>query len=195
MTHLAGVAGNAPDVATVTTTPRARLRARICPAALLSADLLAFVCASCLAFAIGTAAGPPPYLRALENLTAMGAGWHGWGTFLVLVSLLGYFGGRGHYTTRVPAWTQLGDIVIATTVAFACDIFLTIAIYQRPVVPGGSAAVGAVLPCLVALRSATRHALRTVGRLVASHADRRGTGWRWPPQRQHSPPIRPLATV
>ena len=55
----------------------------------------------------------------------------------MLVSLLSYFGGRGHYTSRIPSWTQLGDVVVATIVALACDIFLTVAIYDRPVVLEG----------------------------------------------------------
>ena len=97
---------------------------------MLTGDILAFAVAALLAFAVDAAPDAPPYTRAMENLTILGAHWHGWGTALVLVSLLGIFGGRGHYTSRVPSWTQLSDVVGATAVALACDIFLTIAIYQ-----------------------------------------------------------------
>src|SRR5579883_2695492 len=75
-----------------------RLRARICPTILLTADTFAFVAATFLAFAVSLAQDTSPYTRAIANLTTLGAGWHGWGTLLVLVCLLGYFGGRGHYT-------------------------------------------------------------------------------------------------
>jgi len=64
----------APAYAAVGATPHARWRARVCPAAILTADLLAFLLAACLAFVISSAASPPPYMRALENLTTMGAG-------------------------------------------------------------------------------------------------------------------------
>ncbi len=140
-----------------------RRRARICPATLLCADLAAFGAATFLAFAVSLAQDASPYTRAIVNVTTLGAGWHGWGTLLVLVSLLGYFGGRGHYTTRVPSWTQLGDVVIATIVALACDIFLTIAIYQKPVLLEGLLRWILYCPCLLLFRSAARQALRYCG--------------------------------
>ena len=140
-----------------------QLRAYACPVSLLIADLLAFVGAASLAFIVDVAPGTPPYARAMENLTALGAQWHGWGTALVLVSLFGYFGGRGHYTSRVPSWTQLSDVFVATTVALACDIFLTIAIYERTVQVEGLLRWILFCPCLLVMRMMTRGALRAVG--------------------------------
>jgi Undecaprenyl-phosphate galactose phosphotransferase WbaP len=140
-----------------------RLRAWLCPVSLLTGDLLAFIVAALLAFAVDVAPDAPPYTRAMENLTTLGAQWHGWGTALVLVSLLGYFGGRGHYTSRVPSWTQLSDVVGATAVALACDIFLTIAIYQRTVQVEGLLRWILFCPSLLLVRVATRGALRAVG--------------------------------
>ena len=130
---------------------------------LLCADLGAFVIATFLAFAVSVASDTSPYHRAIANVANMGAGWHGWGTLLVLVSLLSYFGGRGHYTSRVPSWTQLGDVVIATIVALACDIFLTIAIYDRPVLLEGLLRWILYCPCLLLLRAAARRMLRVSG--------------------------------
>lgn len=146
-----------------TATTKARLRARVCPASLLSADLGAFVLATFLAFAAGVESNASPYARAIVNVTNMGAGWHGWGSLLVLVSLLSYFGGRGHYTSRIPSWTQLGDVVVATIVALACDIFLTVAIYDRPVVLEGLLRWIIYCPCLLLLRTAARRMLRISG--------------------------------
>src|SRR5690242_14464183 len=94
-------------------TAKVRLRARVCPALLLASDIAAFAVAAFLAFVVDISPGASPYTRAIESLTTLGAGWHGWGSLLVLVSLLSYFGARGHYTTRVPSWTQLSDTVIA----------------------------------------------------------------------------------
>jgi undecaprenyl-phosphate galactose phosphotransferase len=144
-------------------TTRVKMRARICPVSLLCADLAAFVLATLLAFAVGAAADLPPYARAIENVTTLGAGWHGWGTLLVLISLLSFFGGRGHYTSRVPSWTQLGDVTIATIVALACDIFLTVAIFNRPVMLEGLLRWILFCPSLLLLRAAARRVLQASG--------------------------------
>jgi len=130
---------------------------------LLSSDIVAFAVAAFLAFVVDISPGASPYTRAIENLTTLGAGWHGWGSLLVLVSLLSYFGARGHYTTRVPSWTQLSDTVIATAVALACDMFLTIAIYDRPVMLEGLLRWTFYCPCLLLLRAGTRQVLRGFG--------------------------------
>src|SRR6476646_9858217 len=116
---------------------RSAIAERVCPLMLLASDGLAFIPAVFVAFAVHVATQPSPLNRAIENLAEPGTAWHGWGTLLVLVSLLGYFGGRGHYTSRVPFWTQLGDVVMGTAVALACDIFLTVAVYDRPVLTEG----------------------------------------------------------
>ena len=135
---------------------------RACAIALLSADLAAFVAATLLAAAISGDLTHSPYIRAFENVARMGTAWHGWGTFLVLVSFLGYLGGRGHYTVRVPSWTQLGDVAVGTAVALACDTFLTIAIYNNPVLVEGLLRWVLLGPCLLILRMAMREALRAI---------------------------------
>jgi lipopolysaccharide/colanic/teichoic acid biosynthesis glycosyltransferase len=142
---------------------KVRMRAFVCLITLLCADLCAFVAAAFLAFGVEFAPGMSPYQRAIMNVTVLGAGWHGWGTLLVLVSLLSYFGGRGHYTSRVPSWTQFGDVAIATIIALACDIFISIAIYQQPVLLEGLLRWILYCPCLLLLRAAARQALRASG--------------------------------
>jgi UDP-galactose-lipid carrier transferase len=138
---------------------RIHLRMHACAAALIAADLVAFGVAAFVAFAAGTVPQSPPYARAIENLTELGAAWHGWGTLLVLVCLLSHFGSRGHYTSRVPFWTQWGDVVTAITVALACDIFITIAVYDRPVQLEGLLRWVLLCPCLLLLRTAARQML------------------------------------
>ena len=145
------------------TTAKVRLRARLCPAVLLAADLGAFAVASFLAFALDIAHDISPYHRAIANVSTLGAGWNGWGTLLVLVSLLCYFASRGHYTSRVPSWTQLADVVLATTVALACDIFLTVAIYDHPVLLEGLLRWVLYCPSLLLLRCVARQLLRAGG--------------------------------
>jgi Undecaprenyl-phosphate galactose phosphotransferase WbaP len=142
---------------------RVHLRMHTCTAALIAADLVAFGTATFVAFVAGMAPQSQPYARAIENLTALGAAWHGWGTLLVLVCLLSHFGSRGHYTSRVPFWTQMGDVVIAIIVAFACDIFITIAVYDRPVQLEGLLRWVLLCPCLLLLRTAARQILSAAG--------------------------------
>ena len=74
----------------------------------------------------------------------------------MLLCLLSHFGSRGHYTSRVPFWTQLGDVVIAIIVALACDIFLTIAVHDRPVQLEGLLRWVLLCPCLLLLRTTAR---------------------------------------
>lgn len=142
---------------------RSRVRACVTSVAMVSADAGAFVTATFLAFAVTFASNPSPAIRALNHLTTLGAAWHGWGTLLVLVSLLGYFGGRGHYTTRVPSWTQLGDVVTATLIALSCDTFLSVAIYNQPVQIEGLLRWVFFAPSLLLLRMAARGALQFTG--------------------------------
>jgi undecaprenyl-phosphate galactose phosphotransferase len=130
---------------------------------LVASDALAFIPAVFLAFAVHVATQSSPLNRAIENLAELGTAWHGWGSLLVLVSLLGYFGGRGHYTSRVPFWTQLGDVVMGTAVALACDIFLIIAVYDRPVQLEGLLRWVFYAPFLLLFRTGVRELLRGCG--------------------------------
>jgi undecaprenyl-phosphate galactose phosphotransferase len=142
---------------------RTKSRANICSSVMLGGDLVAFVVGIFLAFDVVASPELSPYSRAVTNFSEMGVAWHGWGSLLVVVCLLGYFGGRGHYTSRVPVWTQMEDVVVATAVALACDIFLTVAIYGRPLQPEGLLRWVLVCPCLLLLRTATRHVLSAAG--------------------------------
>jgi undecaprenyl-phosphate galactose phosphotransferase len=142
---------------------RDALGSSLCPAALVLSDAAAFVLAIFLAFALIVAAEQSPFARAIGNVGMQGARWHGWGTLLVFVSLLGFFAARGHYTSRVPFWTQLGDVVMACAVALAGDCFLTIAVYDRPVQLEGLLRWILFCPTLMTFRAAVRLALKGAG--------------------------------
>lgn len=141
------------------TTRRRAVASRVCPVSLITADILSFVAAVALAFMVDMATGPSPFTRAVGNLLQLGPAWHGWGTFLVLISLLGFFAARGQYTSRVPFWTQLGDVVMGCAVALACDTFLTIAVYGRPVALEGLLRWVLYCPTLLLMRAGVRQAL------------------------------------
>jgi undecaprenyl-phosphate galactose phosphotransferase len=143
--------------------PRSQAALRLCPIALASSDVLAFILAVFLAFAAIVATRPEPLERAIGNLLQLGTAWHGWGTFLVLVSLLGFFGARGQYTSRVPFWTQLGDVVMGCAIALACDTFLTVAVYDRPVEVEGLLRWVFFCPCLMLSRAGVRELLNVSG--------------------------------
>ncbi len=143
-------------------TRRSALVGRLCSIALIASDTAAFVIAVFLAFLVDIATRPSPFERAIGNLLELGPRWHGWGTFLVLVSLLGFFAARGQYTSRVPFWTQLGDVVMGCTVALACDTFLTIAVYGSPVQVEGLLRWVVFCPTLLLLRTGVRQILRAL---------------------------------
>jgi UDP-galactose-lipid carrier transferase len=143
---------------------RFEYRGHVCPIALVGSDLVAFLLAVSLAFWLsGPADAIAPLQRALENAGLYGTAWHGWGSSLVLVSVLGYFGCRGHYTSRVPSWTVLGDVATASVVAFASDAFLTMAVYGRPLQLEGLLRWILLCPCLLVSRTLIRQALHEAG--------------------------------
>jgi Undecaprenyl-phosphate galactose phosphotransferase WbaP len=143
--------------------PRSQMAPRLCPVALACSDAFAFVLAVFLAFAAIVATRPEPLERAIGNLTQLGTAWHGWGTLLVLVSLLGFFAARGQYNSRVPFWTQFGDVVMGCAIALACDTFLTIAVYDRPVDVEGLLRWVFFCPCLMLSRAGVRELLNLSG--------------------------------
>jgi len=142
---------------------RSGFRLHVCPAALLGFDLIAFLIAVSLAFSLTGTSVQSPFARAMDNLTSLGTAWHGWGSLLVLACLPVYFGCRGHYTSRVPSWTVFSDLMIAALVALACDAFLTIAVYDRPLRPEGVLRWVLLCPCLLVARTLAREALRASG--------------------------------
>jgi len=155
--------------------PRHPLALRVCPVALACSDATAFILAVFFAFAAIVATRPSPFTRAIGNLEQLGTAWHGWGTLLVLVSLLGFFAARGQYTSRVPFWTLLGDVVMGCAIALACDTFLTIAVYGRPVEVEGLLRWVFLGPCLLLLRAGVRELLNasklwTINTLVIADA-------------------------
>ena len=143
--------------------PRSQAALRLCPVALAGSDVLAFILAVFLAFAAIVATRPSPFERAIGNLQQLGTAWHGWGTLLVLVSLLGFFAARGQYSSRVPFWTLLGDVVMGCAVALACDIFLTVAVYDRPVEVESLLRWIFFCPSLLLLRTGVRELLNASG--------------------------------
>ncbi len=91
----------------------------------LSAFFFSFVLAAALMTVGGTAVLPDTY----DRVQQLGVAWHGWETLLVLAVLLSHLAGRGHYTQRVPFWTEFGDLLRSTGIAFLFDFVLATKIY------------------------------------------------------------------
>lgn len=143
--------------------PRGKLASHVCPVAMAASDMIAFAAAVFCAFAAVVATRPPPLERAIGNMQQLGTAWHGWGTLLVLVTLLGFFLARGHYTSRVPFWTQFGDVVMGCAIALAGDTFITVAMYGRPVDVEGLLRWVFFCPCLILARAIIRELLNLCG--------------------------------
>jgi Undecaprenyl-phosphate galactose phosphotransferase WbaP len=143
--------------------PRRVLAERICPPILVASDILASIPAIIAAFSVHVSTQPSPHWRSIVNLTQVAAAGHGWGSVLVLLGLIGFFGGRGHYTSRVPFWTQLRGVVMATAAALACDTFLIVAVYDQSVHPEGLLRWVFYCPFLLLFRAGIRESLGAIG--------------------------------
>jgi Undecaprenyl-phosphate galactose phosphotransferase WbaP len=100
------------------------------PVTLVAADFSAFAIAAVVAFSLTLAVEPGPFLRAYAEITEAGVAWHGWATLLVLACLLAYFGGRGHYTSRIPFWIESRTVLCSTAFAFVADGLTSVALYH-----------------------------------------------------------------
>lgn len=138
-------------------------RSRLCPPVLIGADVLSFLAAVLLAFVVTTATQLSPLERALMHLSNRPGAWHGWGTLLVFISALLWFSSRGHYTSRVPFWTQAGDAAMGAAIGLASDTFITIAVYDRTVTVEALLRWVLWVPCLVLVRTGARHVLQVAG--------------------------------
>jgi Undecaprenyl-phosphate galactose phosphotransferase WbaP len=116
-----------------------------------------------LAFALDVTVAFPPHERAYTQIMETGALWHGWGTLLVLSALIAYFGGQGHYTRRIPFWSELGAVIRGTAVALICDGFIAFAIYQFPFGFEGTLRWVLFVPALLLTRFTMRVALDFCG--------------------------------
>jgi Undecaprenyl-phosphate galactose phosphotransferase WbaP len=131
--------------------------------ALIAADLAAFALVAFMAFTVDVAVTQGPAERALWGIHHLGISWRGWCTFLVLASLLCHFAARGHYTSRLPFWSELGSIIRSTAAAFVADGVITVTLYGAVFGYEGMMRWVLFVPAALAVRQATRAALDSVG--------------------------------
>ena len=131
--------------------------------ALLGGDLSAFFVSSLIATACVALSAASTVPVTLARIEAFGVGWHGWETLLVLAVLLSHLAGRGHYTQRVPFWTELGDLVRSTGIALLFDFVLTTKVYAITFSTEAMLRWVLFVPAVLALRSLARVALDRAG--------------------------------
>ena len=131
--------------------------------ALFSADLSALVLAAVAALMAHMSFEVVSLDRALGQIPSQGFSWHGWGSILVAGLLVGYFGCRGHYTLRVPIWTELRGLAAGVAIGFLCDSYIRVMVYGSHL---GFESVGRwilLLPCLILMRKLARTVLDDFG--------------------------------
>lgn len=93
---------------------------------LLSADVLSFLVAVCVAFIVPTMAAWPSLNGLIHKFLDQNLNWQSCGTLLIALLLTVYFGVRGHYNSRVPIWTELRDVVLGVAFGFFCDSYVSV---------------------------------------------------------------------
>ncbi len=131
--------------------------------ALFSADIVALVLAAVVALVAHMAVETVPLERALGQIPSQGFGWHGWGSVLVASLLVAYFGCRGHYTLRVPIWTELRGLAAGVAIGFLCDSYIRVIVYGSQIGFESVARWIVLLPCLLLTRKLARTILDDFG--------------------------------
>jgi hypothetical protein len=65
----------------------------------------------------------PPLTQALQQIVDQSFSWQDSGTAVIVTLLILYFGIRGHYTLRVPIWTELRILMLGAVLGFLCDSY------------------------------------------------------------------------
>ena len=130
---------------------------------LLAADLFAFSLAAIIAHAINVAVAESPAVRAVEGIQERGALWHGFCTLAIVLWLFSRFWALGHYTARLPFWSELGGIVRNTMYAFVADGITAVGLYG--IVFGYESVMRWILfvPVAILARQTTRAGLNWFG--------------------------------
>jgi Undecaprenyl-phosphate galactose phosphotransferase WbaP len=132
-------------------------------AAMFSADILGLMLSAAVAFIVHMAVGLPSSGRALQQITDQGFSWQGWGTILIVALLVLYFGIRGHYTSRVPIWTELRGLFLGVILGFLCDGYIRVVVYGSYAGLESVIRWAILIPCLLFMRNLARAILDDLG--------------------------------
>ncbi len=129
-------------------------------AAMFFADIAGLALAAAAAFIVVEL---PVLTDTLQQIADRSFSWQGWGTVLILTMLVSYFAARGHYTSRVPIWTELRGLILGAALGFLCDSYIRVVVYGLTV--GFESVVRWVIlvPCLLFMRNMARTVLDGFG--------------------------------
>ncbi len=131
--------------------------------AMFSADIAALILAAAVALAAHMSVESVPLDRVLRQVMSQGFAWRGWGSVLVAGLLVAYFGCRGHYTFRVPIWTELRGLATGVATGFLCDSYIRVIVYGSQIGFESTARWIVLLPCLLLMRKLARTILDDLG--------------------------------
>ncbi len=129
-------------------------------AAMFLADIAGLALAAAVAFMV---AELPLVNNALQHIASQAFNWQGWGTILIVTLLVIYFAARGHYTARVPIWTELRGLILGATLGFLCDSYIRVVVYGMPVGFESFTRWTLLVPSLLLMRNLARTVLDDLG--------------------------------
>ena len=127
------------------------------------ADVLGLILAAAVAFMAHVVISLTISERGLQQIADQDFSWQGWGTILIVSMLLLYFSARGHYTLRVPVWTELRGIVLGVALGFLCDSYIRSVVYGAAIGFESVARWIVLAPCLLIMRNVARSVLDDLG--------------------------------
>ena len=127
------------------------------------ADIVALFLAAAAALAGHMTFASVSLGQVLRQIPIQGFGWHGWGSLLVAGLLVAYFGCRGHYTLRVPIWTELRGLAAGLAIGFLCDSYIRVIVYGSHLGFESVSRWLMLLPCLLLMRKLARTILDDFG--------------------------------
>ena len=131
--------------------------------AMFLADVAGLLLAAIAAFSLYVAVDLPPSDRVLYQIANQGAGWQGWSIALIAVLMITFFAVRGHYTSRIPIWTELRGILLGVLFASLCDGYIQGIVYGTPVKLEELTRWVVLVPSLLITRNFARKILDDLG--------------------------------
>ena len=131
--------------------------------AMFLADIAGLVLAATAALGIYVAVDLPPSDNVLYQIANHGATSQAWSMALIAALMVTFFASRGHYTSRVPIWTELRGVMLGVLFASLCDGYIQGIVYGTPVGLEEVTRWVVLVPCLLLTRNFTRKILDDLG--------------------------------
>lgn len=130
---------------------------------LFLADVVSFLLAGCVAFIVPITMEWPSLDGVVREFLDQNLNWQSCGTLLIALLLTVYFGARGHYNSRIPAWTELRDVVLGVALGLFCDSYMWIVLHGATMGLEGVLRWIGLVPALLVMRNFARIILDDLG--------------------------------